>query len=70
MAWIPRPCGEVDVIGTLEEVGREGRWDRGIIMKVSCRWRQRAAEPIVGGRLAGMLSELNATLLSGQDAEA
>lgn len=67
MAWIPKPCGEVRVIGGLEEVRRQGRVETGVITEVACAWRQKAGEP-VGSRFAGMLSQMNAAVLSGERA--
>jgi hypothetical protein len=69
MAWIPRPCGEVRVIGGLEEVRREGRVVTGLFTEVACVWRQQADEPVVGSVFfAGLLSQLNAAVLSGDRA--
>jgi hypothetical protein len=68
IAWIPRPCGEVRVMGGLEEVRSEGRVVViGVITEVSCAWRQSAGEP-VGTRFTGLLSQLNAAVLSGDRA--
>jgi hypothetical protein len=67
IAWIPRPCGEVRVMGGLEEVGREGSVVIGVKTEVSCAWRQSAGEP-VGTRFTGLLSQLNAAVLSGDRA--
>jgi hypothetical protein len=67
IVWIPRPCGEVRVMGELEEVGREGSVVIGVITEVSCAWRQSAGEP-VGTRFTGLLSQLNAAVLSGDRA--
>jgi hypothetical protein len=67
MAWIPKPCGEVRVIGELEGVRREGRVVIGMMTEAGCAWRQRPGEP-VRSRLAGLLSQLNAAILSGERA--
>jgi hypothetical protein len=67
IAWIPRPCGEVRAMGGLEEVRSEGRVVIGVITEVSCAWRQSAGEP-VGTRFTGLLSQLNAAVLSGDRA--
>jgi hypothetical protein len=65
MAWIPKPCGGVRVIGGLEEVRREGRVVIGVITEVACAWRQRGNEP-TESRFAGLLSQLDAAVLSGE----
>jgi hypothetical protein len=65
MAWIPKPCGEVRVIGGLEEVRREGRVVTGVMTEAGCAWEQRPGEP-VRSRFAGLLSQLNAAILSGE----
>jgi hypothetical protein len=67
MAWIPKPCGEVRVTGGLEEVRRGGTVPRGVETQIAYAWRQRADEK-VGSRFAGMLSQLNAAVLSGEQA--
>jgi len=64
MAWIPKPCGEVRVIYGLEEV-RIG--NRGATTEVACGWKQGADRPVTS-RFAGLLSQLNAALLSGKNA--
>jgi hypothetical protein len=67
MAWIPKPCGEIRVVGVLEELRREEREEVVVITEVACTWRQKADEPIKS-RFAGMLSQLNAAVLSGERA--
>jgi hypothetical protein len=67
MAWIPKPCGEVRVIGGREEVRREGTVQRGVVTEAGCAWRKRSNEQ-VKSRFAGMLSQLNAAVLSGHRA--
>lgn len=64
MAWIPRPCGEIRVMGGLEETTGQGRTEIGVVTGVFCDWKQTAEEP-VRSRFAGMLSQLNAAILSG-----
>jgi hypothetical protein len=69
MAWIPKPCGEVEIIGGEDEVGRDGTMERGTLTMVSSQWTERlseAGEP--GSRFAGMLSQLNSAVLSGERA--
>jgi len=65
MAWIPKPCGEVRVIGGSEEVRREGMVEIGIVTEVCSAWRQNTGEPMES-RFAGMLSQLDAAVLSGE----
>ncbi|PMD17983.1 hypothetical protein NA56DRAFT_254584 [Hyaloscypha hepaticicola] len=64
MAWIPKPCGEVRVAGNLEEVVRAEQVVTDMTREVACAWRQRADEP-VESRFAGLLSQFNAAILSG-----
>ena len=64
MAWIPKPCGEVRVAGSLEEVVRDGQVVTDMTREVACARRQRADEP-VESRFAGLLSQFNAAILSG-----
>jgi hypothetical protein len=64
MAWIPRPCGEVRVAESLEEVVRDGQAVARMTTGVASAWRQRADEP-VESRFAGLLSQFNAAILSG-----
>lgn len=66
MAWIPRPCGEIEV----SQLGLEERWEAAVTTKVTCRWRRTAGDLIECGMLAGMLSELNAALVSRENTEA
>jgi hypothetical protein len=63
MAWIPKPCGSVQVLTRGEEQGN-GRWGLETMTKVACTWRQSIREP-VKSRLPGMFSELSAALISG-----
>lgn len=60
MAWIPKPCGRV-YVSSSEEPGMGG-------VKVESTWTQSLREP-VRSRLPGMLSELSATLRSGEGNE-
>jgi hypothetical protein len=66
MAWIPRPCGRVQVIGGEQRIQMQDRRGSGVRMEVSCTWRQPLKER-VRSRLPGMFSELNAALLAGND---
>jgi hypothetical protein len=69
MAWIPKPCGEVEIIGGEDEVGRDGTMERGTLTMVSSQWTERLSEAgESGSRFAGMLSQLNSALLSGERA--
>jgi hypothetical protein len=71
MAWIAKPCGDVEIIGGEGEgeVGRDGAMERGTLTMVNSHWIERldeAEEP--GSRFAGMLSQLNSAVLSGERA--
>jgi hypothetical protein len=68
MAWIPKPCGEVEIIGGEGEVGRDGTMERGTLTMVSSQWTERLSEAGQGSRFAGMLSQLNSAVLSGERA--
>ena len=63
MAWIPKPCGQVRFLGRAER-GTRGR-NLGRATEVECAWRQSLGES-VRSRLPGMISELNAALISGE----
>jgi hypothetical protein len=53
MAWIPKPCGELRIVG-----GAEERTTR----EVCCEWRERVGErEVVRSRLPGMWSSLRAS---------
>jgi len=70
MAWIPRPCGEVEVIGGMEEFRREDRVERGVVRQVTERWIQRVGEEgQFESRFAGIWSRLNAAVLKGEGIE-
>jgi hypothetical protein len=63
MAWIPKPCGRLQV-GALEEERWNGDMVRGRTRKVDCSWRQRWREgDAVRSRLPGMSSMLSKSLL-------
>jgi hypothetical protein len=69
MAWVPKACGEIEIIGGEDEVGRDGTTERGTLTIASSQWTERlseAGEP--GSRFAGMLSQLNSAVLSGERA--
>jgi hypothetical protein len=65
IAWIPRPCGVADDVGGVEGLGRRDRREVGRVAEVRCSWKQPLRE-LVRSRLAGMLSELNASSLPGR----
>ena len=73
MAWIPRPCGEVEITGGIEAGGGE----REHITQVKEAWRESMCERDGegqgfgaggSGRFGGLLSQLNAAILSGDKA--
>lgn len=66
MAWIPKPCGEVEIIGE-EEMSRNGRVEQGVTTLVSCSWKQRRGEPFES-RFAGLMSQMDAAFLYGESA--
>ncbi|KAE9381798.1 hypothetical protein N431DRAFT_491108 [Stipitochalara longipes BDJ] len=67
MAWIPKPCGEVRAIGGLGGVRREEHVTASVTIEVTSAWKQRA-DQLVKSRFAGLLSQLNAAVLSGHRA--
>ena len=67
MAWIPRPCGEIRVTGGPQDVSSGGMVQMGSITEVGCAWRQTVSDE-AESRFAGLLSQLNAAILSGQRA--
>ena len=68
MAWIPKPCGEVRLIvaGDVIEDMR-GTAQRAVVTDVRSAWSQRLGEQ-AASRFAGMLSQLNAAVVSGERA--
>lgn len=45
MAWIPEPCGTVDVFGGVEEISR-GHVEDGPTTRVSCSWKKKKRRTI------------------------
>jgi len=69
MAWIPKPCGEVRLI-VEEDVVEDmvtGTAQRAVVTEVRSAWSQSLGEQ-VASRFAGMLSQLNAAVVSGERA--
>ena len=75
LVWIPKPCGEVNIIGGEENLSRLGPVQTGVITQVtSVRWQRiRSADggyidSAMQSRFAGMWSQMEAAVLSGQRA--
>jgi hypothetical protein len=67
VAWILAPCGAVRLAGGAEETtGRIGV-EHGLAARVSYSWRQRRGEPF-RSRFAGLLSQMDAAVLSSEHA--
>jgi hypothetical protein len=63
MAWIPNPCGGLQV-GAVEEGRRNGEVVLVRMRRVDCSWRQMWGRgEVIRTRLPGMLSRLNASLM-------
>jgi len=64
MAWIPKPCGEVEVFREIWRAGEVFRMrdgGEGSATEIKTKWKQMVGEPPTT-RLAGMLSTLNSAL--------
>ncbi|KAG9236016.1 hypothetical protein BJ875DRAFT_373089 [Amylocarpus encephaloides] len=72
MAWIPRPVGEIRIIGGTGELGRYGIEQTGVITQVNCARKERVGiEDAMAGRvgesrMAGLMSQLRAAVRSGE----